>query len=104
MAKHIDISTTTVSARGSRSPYALGPEGADLIIHWPDGHRVAVVGTAFHGGDLVGTAATGKEAWELLSAAIINDCACGCAGFVFRDPDDAEHVHGPDWLIDAAAP
>ena len=42
-------------------PSALGPADEPLTIEWPEGNSYAVVATAFHGGAVLGTAASEDE-------------------------------------------
>ena len=66
-------------------PSALGPADTPLTIAWPEGHSYAVVATAFHGGEVLGTAATEDEAWEIYDRWAKTDCGCGCRGIITRD-------------------
>ena len=85
------------SSLGRSDPYVLGPAEGDLWIDWPDGHRVAVVGTDFHGGGVYGTTDDPKAAWRLAEKETLTDCTCGCAGFVFRDGGTMDD-HA-DWML-----
>ena len=62
--------TETTAIRGALImpyPSALGPADEPLTIEWPEGHSYAVVATAFHGGAVLGTAATKDEARSTIS-------------------------------------
>ena len=67
--------TETTTIRGAlviSSPSALGPADEPLTIEWPEGHSYAVIATAFHGGEVLGTMATEDEVREIYDQIELN--------------------------------
>ena len=54
--------------------HPLGPADEPLTIEWPEGHSIAVVATAFHGGAVLGPAATEDKAWAIYDQWPKTDC------------------------------
>ena len=95
--------TETTTLRGAlvmSYPSALGPADEPLTIEWPEGHSYAVVATAFHGGAVLGTAATEDEAWEIYDQWPKTDCRRDPRRLVTRDGFCLSRVGSPQKILD----
>ena len=80
--------TTTIRGALVMSyPSALGPADEPLT-------------TAFHGGEVLDTAATEDEAWEIYDQWPKTDCRCGCRGIVTRDGLRLRRGGSPQKILD----
>ena len=100
MGRKMTETTTIRPALIMPYPSALGPADEPLTIEWPSGHSYAVVATAFHGGEVLGTAATEDEAWEIYDRWPKTDCRCGCRGIITRDGLRFRRGKSPQRVID----
>ena len=95
--------TETTTIRGALIipyPSALGPADEPLTIEWPEGHSYAVVATTFHGGAVLGAAATEDEAWAIYDQWPETNCRCGCRGIVTRDGFRLRRGGSPQKILD----